>query len=56
IALKQHLVDLQKLLERLDIRHVARIIETLALEDGILAWQQVAEARCESILELLSSN
>ena len=53
IALKQHLVDLQKLLERLDTRHLARIIETLALEDGILAWQQVSEARCEPILELL---
>jgi magnesium transporter len=53
IARKQHLVDLQKLLERLDTGHIARIIETLAEEDGVLTWQQVAESRCEPILELL---
>ena len=53
IARTQHLVDLQKLLERLDTAHIARIIETLAEEDGVLAWQQVPEFRCEPILELL---
>jgi magnesium transporter len=53
IARKQHLVDLQKLLERIDTAHIARIIETLAEEDGVLTWQQVPESRCEPILELL---
>jgi magnesium transporter len=50
---KQHLVELQKLLERLDTNYIARILEGLPEEDRVLAWQQVAEARCEQILEML---
>jgi magnesium transporter len=50
---RQHLVELQRLLERLDDEYIARILETLAEEDRVTAWQQVAEARCEPILELL---
>jgi magnesium transporter len=53
IVHKQHLVELQRLLDRLDTAHIARILETLAEEDRVMAWQQVAEARCEPILELL---
>jgi magnesium transporter len=50
---KQHLVELQKLLNRLDTHSIARVLETLPEEDRDVAWQQVAEARCEPILELL---
>ena len=50
---KQHLVELQKLLNRLDTNYIARVLETLPEEDRDVAWQQVAEARCEPILELL---
>ena len=53
IVHKQHLVELQKLLDRLEIAHIARILETLPEEDRVTTWQQVAEARCEPILELL---
>ncbi len=53
IVHKQHLVELQKLLDRLDDDTIARILETLSEEDRITAWQQVNEARCESILERL---
>ncbi len=50
---RQHLVELQRLLERLDVNYIARILETLSEEDRVTAWQQVAEARCEPVLEQL---
>jgi magnesium transporter len=53
IVHKQHLVELQKLLERLDVPTIARILATLPEEDRVTTWQQVAEARCEAILETL---
>lgn len=53
IVHKQHLVELQKLLDRLDIDSIVRILETLPEEDRVLAWQQVTESRCETILERL---
>jgi magnesium transporter len=53
IVHKQHLVELQKLLERLDDDTISRILETLSEEDRVTTWQQVADARCESILERL---
>jgi magnesium transporter len=56
IVHKQHLVELQRLLDRLDTGHIARILETLAEEDRVMAWQQVVEARCEPILELLADD
>jgi hypothetical protein len=40
---KQHLAELQRLLDRLDTSYIARILETLAEEDRIMAWQQVSE-------------
>ncbi len=56
IVHKQHLVELQKLLERLDDQTIARILETLAEEDRVAAWQQVADARCEAILDQLAED
>ena len=56
IASKQHLVELQKLLERIDINYLARILEALPEEDRVITWQQVAEARCEPILERLADD
>jgi len=56
IVHKQHLVELHKLLERLDDEAIARVLATLPEEDRITAWQQVGEMRCESILELLPEN
>ncbi len=53
IVHKQHLVELQRLLNRLDDDTIARILETLSEEDSVTAWQQVNEARCESVLERL---
>lgn len=53
IVHKQHLVELQKLLERFDTAYIARILATLPEEDRVIAWQQVAESRCEAILEAL---
>jgi len=53
IVHKQHLVELQKLLEHLDDDTISRILETLSEEDRVTAWQQVMDARCESILERL---
>ncbi len=53
IVHKQHLVELQKLLDRLDDDTIARILVTLSEEDRVSAWQQVNDARCESILERL---
>jgi magnesium transporter len=53
IVHKQHLVELQKLLDRLDDDTIARILVTLPEEDRVTAWQQVNDARCESILERL---
>jgi magnesium transporter len=56
IVHKQHLVELQKLLDRLDTGNIARILETLPEEDRVMAWQQVAEARCEPVLEVLADD
>ncbi len=56
IVHKQHLVELQKLLDRLDTENIARILETLPEEDRVMAWQQVAEVRCEPVLELLEDD
>lgn len=53
IVHKQHLVELQKLLDRLDDDTIARILVTLSEEDRVTTWQQVNDARCESILERL---
>ncbi len=53
IVHRQHLVELQKLLDRLDDDTIARILVTLSEEDRVTAWQQVNDARCETILERL---
>jgi len=56
IVHRQHLVELQKLLEPLDTYYIVHILETLPDEDRLMAWQQVAESRCESVLEQLSDD
>jgi len=56
IVHKQHLVELQKLLSRLDTSNIARILETLPEEDRLVAWQQIDEARCDDILEIVSDD
>ncbi|MDP2793639.1 MAG: magnesium/cobalt transporter CorA [Sulfurisoma sp.] len=56
IVHKQHLVELQRLLGRLDPSNIARILETLPEEDRLATWQQVDEARCEGILEIVSDD
>ncbi len=50
---KQHLAELQQLLEGLEAPYIARILEALSEEDRVTAWQQVDEARCERVLEIL---
>ncbi|RLJ68406.1 magnesium and cobalt transport protein CorA [Sulfurisoma sediminicola] len=56
IVHKQHLVELQRLLDRLDTSYIARILETLPEEDRLVTWQQVDEARCDDILEIVSDD
>jgi magnesium transporter len=51
---KQHLVELQNLLRRLTAMEIARLLEALAEEDRITAWNQVEERRCDLILEYVS--
>jgi len=56
IVHRQHLVELHKLLARLDAGYIARILAALPEEDRLMAWQQVDEARCESILEIVADD
>jgi magnesium transporter len=51
---KQHLVELQNLLRRLTAVEVARLLEALAEEDRVTAWNQVEERRCDLVLEYVS--
>ncbi|HTY03491.1 MAG TPA: CorA family divalent cation transporter [Rhodocyclaceae bacterium] len=51
---RQHLVELQNLLRRLTAMEIARLLEALAEEDRITAWNQVEERRCDLILEYVS--
>jgi magnesium transporter len=53
---KQHLVELQNLLRRLTAMEIARLLEALAEEDRITAWNQVEERRCDLILEYVSDD
>ncbi|MBI5784606.1 MAG: magnesium transporter CorA [Rhodocyclales bacterium] len=51
---KQHLVELQNLLRRLTAIEIARLLEALAEEDRVTAWNQVEERRCDLVLEYVS--
>jgi magnesium transporter len=51
---KQHLVELQNLLRRLTAVEIARLLEALAEEDRVTAWNQVEERRCDLVLEYVS--
>jgi magnesium transporter len=51
---KQHLVELQNLLRRLTATEIARLLEALAEEDRVTAWNQVEERRCDLVLEYVS--
>jgi magnesium transporter len=53
---KQHLVELQNLLRRLTAMEIARLLEALAEEDRITAWNEVEERRCDLILEYVSDS
>jgi magnesium transporter len=50
---RQHLTELQRLLEGLTAAEIARILEALPEEDRVVTWQQVDEERCETVLEIL---
>ncbi|MBI5109281.1 MAG: magnesium transporter CorA [Rhodocyclales bacterium] len=50
---RQHLVELQTLLRRLSVAEAARLLETLSGDDRILAWRQIDEQACDSVLELM---
>lgn len=50
---RQHLVELQNLLRRLSVAETARLLETLSGEDRTLAWKQIDERACDSVLELV---
>jgi magnesium transporter len=51
---RQHLVELQNLLRRLTAVEIARLLEALAEEDRVTAWNQVEERRCDLVLEYVS--
>ena len=53
IVHKQSLGELGALLSRLDAVDSARILEALASEDRLLAWEQIREDRLDAILLLL---
>ncbi len=50
---KQNLTELRKLLASLDPVDVARILEALAPDDRLLAWEQVGEDRLDQVLLLV---
>jgi magnesium transporter len=50
---KQNLAELRKLLAGLDAVDVARILEALASDDRLLAWDQVAEEQIDPVLLLV---
>lgn len=48
---RQHGVELQSLLRRLSPLDTARVLEALGREDRLMAWRQVDEHLCETVLE-----
>ena len=50
---KQNLAELRQLIAGLDAVDIARIIEALASEDRLLAWDQVAEEQIDPVLLLV---
>ncbi len=48
---RQHAVELQSLLRRLSPMETARVLQALGREDRQLAWRQVDEHLCETVLE-----
>ena len=54
IVHKQNLGELATLFRRLDPVDAARILEALATEDRLIAWEQIAEDRLDAILLLLA--
>jgi magnesium transporter len=53
---KQHLVELYKLLARLDDHTVARLLETLPEAERLLTWAQIPDERVDPILERVSES
>ena len=56
IAHKQHLAELGQLLGRLDAVDTAHILEALAPEDRLLAWEQIRMDRLDPILLRLTDD
>jgi magnesium transporter len=56
IVHKQNLGELAALFRRLDPVDAARILEALATEDRLIAWEQIAEDRLDAILLLLADD
>lgn len=53
---RQHVVELRHLLDVLDEKEIALIIEALPAEDRLMIFSELGEERSEKILELLSDD